>query len=154
MVYKILLCIVLGLLLFRGFAISFNLIGSINELLDHKKNKKIDISKCKLRKIFPYHNLQITMPWEKKVQAYFDGTIFKKTYVLTIVDFTVFLIIGVLYVLEVIYFLLDHQKIYIVLFFTIVVLIVVEGCVIDVIRVVEERRYVKRTKKDGMNFKI
>lgn len=67
----------------------FNMIGQINYYTNPKKNKKVIIKNKRLKKLIPYKPQHFVLPWDNEDPVYSDGTIYKRTCILTIVFYIV-----------------------------------------------------------------
>lgn len=140
-------CIVLFFLIWCAiifFLQVLDIIGGINEGLNAKKFKKIDVLKKKI--FIPYHGRHFF----KKIKGYkpaFDGKVFKITYILTIVAYLHCFLSFIFLMLFGVFF----NNLTLMLFLGWEVLL---GCAVAIINGLTIRSYKKRLKKEGPDFII
>ena len=133
-----------GILIMSIFA-TLDYIGGINQGLDPKKHKQIDISKKKI--FIPYHDDHF---FKKNLKGYlppFEGTVFLITYVLTLIAYIHFFLSIALSIVTVIFW----SKITI---WCLVAWVFSYVVVIGVIFGVTESSAKKRTKKEPPDFRM
>ncbi len=127
-----------------------NSIGAINLYSNPKTNKKVEIKNEKLRKLVPYRLQHIRIWGEREEYMYSDGTIYKKTVVLTIIFYIAWLVSLISHSLYLI-LLITCDKIEPLLSMLAFILVAAE-IFVGVWRSIEEKKYYKRQERDGMNF--
>lgn len=134
---------------------SANFIGATNNYRNSKVEKRIDITKSKIKKFIPYCGGFYRWPWQAKTTAYFDGTVYKKTYISAIVNIISVIInvvsLVILTVIDIINCSGDIKGVALLIFWFIVC---TPGAVFVMIYEREQKKYNKRQKEDGMKFDL
>ena len=121
-----------------------HLIGGVNEFLNPKKFKKIDATRKKI--FIPYHGGHF---WGgiKGHNPYFEGTVFRVTYILTIVSYVYFLLSSIFWVILAFFW----GRLLCLLFMGWVSLF---DIVIAIVYTQVESAFAKRSREEGPDFKL
>lgn len=144
----------LSILIFWMFMISWNMIHLICQYIDPKRNKEIDLNKKGKKMLFWINSKEFFARPTITRNPYKESKLYKKLYVLGIINFVFFTINVVCLILYLILRIFNYSRIIAkIVIYSILVNIALGMFLYVMIYEIEKYKWIKRDKKNGMKFK-